>query len=142
MSSLRTWRNIKEDADYKGVGVYWIRLTDLKESPFCISRFLDKDKDGILQIGSSKDIVKRIKLFRGAANGKKYSHSAGKRFSFVKKLTFFKKRYKRFEIHYAFKKLQNENEAKKEEEKLLKRYFKDFGEVPPLNNNLPSKDFK
>jgi hypothetical protein len=95
MSSLRTWRNIesiKEDADYKGAGVYWIRLTDLKESPFCISRFLDKDEGGILQIGSSKDIVKRIKLFRGAANGKKYPHSTGKRFSFVKKLIFFKKR--------------------------------------------------
>jgi hypothetical protein len=142
MSSLRTWRNIKEDADYKGAGVYWIRLTDLKGSPFCISRFLDKDEDGILQIGSSKDIVKRIKLFRGAAKGKKYPHSAGRRLSLIKESNPFKKKYKEFKILYTFKKLNNERTAKKEEKKLLKHYFKKFGEVPPLNNNLPSKDFK
>jgi len=62
--------------------------------------------------------------------------------SFIKEHTNFMKGYKWYEIQYSFKKLQNKDGAEKEEEKLLKRYFKEFGEVPPLNNNLPSKDFK
>jgi len=35
--------------------------------------------------------------------------------------------------------LLDEIEVEKEEEGLLKCYFKRHGEVPPLNNNLPKK---
>ena len=49
-------------------------------------------------------------------------------------------RYNDCKIQYSFKKLRNESETKKEEERLLKCYFKRHGEVPPLNNNLPCKD--
>ena len=117
-----------------------IRLADSKDYPIEIPRFLDKDKDGILQIGSSKDTEGRIKSFRGAMEGKKYAHAEGQRFNLIKKHSNFMGRYNDCKIQYSFKKLRNESETRKEEKRLLMCYFKRYGEVPPLNNNLPCKD--
>ena len=140
MSRWSEWINIGQNASYKGCGVYKIRLADTKGSPIEIPRFLDKDKDGILQIGNSEDIGRRIKYFRGAMEGKRYAHVEGQRLSFIKRYTSFMERYKDCKLQYSFKRLQNESEVQKEEERLLKCYFKKYGEVPPLNNNLPDKD--
>ena len=139
MSRWSDWIDIGRNASYKGCGVYKIRLANSKES-IGIRRFLGKDKEGILMIGESKNIGERIKYFRGAMEGKSYRHAEGKRLSLIKKYTCFMERYKDCKLQYSFKKLQNKSEAKKEEERLLKCYFKKYGEVPPLNNNLPGKD--
>jgi len=117
-------------------------LVDSKGSPPKIPRFLDKDKEGILQIGSSGNVRERLKRFRGAADGKEYPHSAGKRLALVKKLNPFKKTYEEFKIEYHFRRLEHERRAKEEEDKLLKCYFRKFGEAPPLNNSLPGRDLK
>ena len=117
MSRRNEWVDIKKNASYKRCGVYKIRLADFKDYPIEISRFLDNDIDGILQIGSAEDTEKRIKCFRGAMKGKNNN----------------------CKIQYSFKKLQNESEARTEEERLLKCYFKRHREVPPLNNNLPKR---
>lgn len=139
MSRWNEWVDIEKNASYKSYGVYKIRLTDLKGYPIGIPRFLDKDKDGILQIGSSKHTERRIKYFRGVMEGKGYSHAEGKRLNLIKKYTNFMDRYNNCKIQYSFKKLWNKIEARKEEERLLKCYFKRHGEVPPINNNLPKK---
>ena len=139
MSRWNEWVDIEENASYKSNGVYKIRLADLKGCTIEIPRFLDNDKDGILQIGRSKDIKRRIRSFRGAMEGKEYANVEGKRLNLVKKYTNFIGRYKNFKIQYSFEKLQDEIEVRKEEERLLKCYFKRHGEVPPLNNNLPKK---
>jgi len=139
MSRWNEWIDIEKNASYKSYGIYKIRLADLEGYPIEIPRFLVKDKDGILQIGRSKDIERRIKRFRGAMEGKGYAHAEGKRLNLIKKYTNFKGRYNNCKIQYSFKKFQNEIEARKEEERLLKYYFKSHGEVPPLNNNLPKK---
>ena len=139
MSRRNEWVDIKKNASYKRCGVYKIRLADFKDYPIEISRFLDNDIDGILQIGSAEDTEKRIKCFRGAMIGKKYAHAEGKRLNLIKKYTNFIGRYNNCKIQYSFKKLQNESEARTEEERLLKCYFKRHGEVPPLNNNLPKR---
>ena len=139
MSRWNEWVDIEENASYKGCGVYKIRLADLKDHPIEIPRFLDKDKDGILQIGNSKHTERRIKYFRGAMEGKGYAQSEGKRLNLIKKYTNFIGRYNDCKIQYSFKKLRSKIEAKKEEERLLKCYFKRHGEVPPLNNSLPKK---
>jgi len=141
MSRWNEWVDIEKNASYKSFGVYKIRLADLKDCPIEISRFLDRDKDGILQIGRSINTERRIKYFRGATEGKKYAHAEGQRLNLIKKYTNFNwGRYNDCKIQYSFKKLGNESETKKEEERLLKCYFKSYGEVPPLNNNLPRKD--
>lgn len=139
MSRWNEWVDIVKNASYKSDGVYKIRLADLKGYPIGIPRFLDKDKDGIIQIGNSKDIEKRIKCFRSAMEGKGCAHAEGKRLNLIKKYTNFMSRYNNCKIQYSFKKLRDKIEAKKEEERLLKCYFVRHGEVPPLNNSLPKK---
>ena len=139
MSRWNEWVDLEKNTSYKSCGVYKIRLADSKDYPIEIPRFIDKDKDGILQIGSSKDTERRIKYFRGAIEGKGYAHAEGQRLNLVKKYTNFMGRYNDCKIQYSFKKLRNESETKKEEERLLKCYFKSYGEVPPLNNSLPKK---
>lgn len=137
MSRWNEWIDIEKNASYKSCGVYKIRLADLKDYPIEIPRFLDKDKDGIIQIGSSIDTKKRIKCFRSAMEGNGCTHAEGKRLNLIKKYTNFIGRYNNCKIQYSFKKLRNKIEARKEEERLLKYYFIKHGEVPPLNNNLP-----
>ncbi|MFQ6073222.1 MAG: hypothetical protein ACE5KT_11070 [Methanosarcinales archaeon] len=55
MSRWNEWIDIEKNASYKGCRVYKIPLADSKGYPIEIPRFLDKDKDGILQIGGSED---------------------------------------------------------------------------------------
>ena len=140
MSKWNKWMDIEKNPNYNGCGVYKIRLINPKGFPVEIPRFLDKDKDGILMIGHSEDIERRIKYFRGAMEGKEYAHAEGQRMYLIKKYTNFMESHNNFKIQYSFKKLPSKNEAQKEEERSLKCYFKRYGEVPPLNNNLPDKD--
>lgn len=140
MSNWSEWIGIEQNASHKHCGVYKIRLANSKGIPFKIPRFLDKDKDGILQIGSSKNIEERIKYFRGAMKGKRYPHAEGQRLRLVKEYPSFITKYRDYKIEYFFIKLRSKSQAQKEEERLLKCYFKNYGEVPPLNNKLPNKD--
>ena len=132
------WMNIERNANHNGCGIYKIRLVK-KGYPIEIPRLLDIDKDGILMIGSSTNIDRRIKCFRGAMNGGGHAHSAGQRLYLLRIYTNFSERYNNCEIQYSFASLPNENMSKDEEERLLKCYFKRYGEVPPLNNNLPNR---
>ncbi|KPL01637.1 MAG: hypothetical protein AMJ73_10290 [candidate division Zixibacteria bacterium SM1_73] len=133
------WIDIEHNPSHKGFGVYRIRLANSKGSQIEIPRFLDKDKDGILLIGRSKDLEKRIKCFRGAMKGKRCAHSEGQRLRLIIESTNFNRNY-RYKIQYSFRRLQNEGQIQKAEERLLKGYFRKYGEPPPLNNNLPNKD--
>jgi len=136
MSRCGKWEKIENDADYKGSGVYKIALFNSNNSPVEIARFLDNDKDGILGIGSSKDMERRLRYFRGAMEGKKYSHAEGKRLGMIKKSAKFVNRYKNCQIQYCFRKLTDVTGAKKEERRFLECYFKKYGESPPLNRRL------
>ena len=68
MKLLKDW----EQEPFEGSAIYKIRL---KNQP--IERFLGKDKDGILAIGKTKKLKKRIKHFNKALEiGER--HSAGR----------------------------------------------------------------
>ena len=140
MSRWSSWMDIEENTNHECCGIYKIRLANSKRYPVAIFRFLDKDKNGILQIGRSVNIKKRIRRFRGAIGGKEYAHAEGRRLHIVKKYTNFIERHENYKIQYSFKKLLSKKKTEREEERLLKCYFKRHGEVPPLNNNLPNKD--
>jgi len=117
-----------------------ICLCNSKGRPIEIPRFLNTDKNGILQIGKSgKNNNNRIKRFCGIMCGKKDAHSEAQRMNLVKKYTCLQERYKDYRIRYIFKELGCEAEYGKEEERLLKCYFIRYGELPPLNRNLPDK---
>ena len=133
------WLDIEEKTDYEGCGVYRIRLVDSEGFPVSIPRFIDTDKEGILQICYSDSIKRGIYRFRRATEGKNYTHAEGKRSQLLRKYTNFEERYKGCKLQYSFKKQPNRRKARVEQERLLKCYVKKYGEVPPNNNNFPDK---
>lgn len=133
------WIEISEIPHYEGCGVYKIRLANSEGFPAEIPRFIDTDKDGILQICYAGNIKRGIYRFRGSIEGKKYTHAEGQRLQILKKFTNFKERYKGCKMQYSFKKQASTKEARVEQERLLKCYVKKYGEVPPNNNNFPDK---
>ncbi|MDD1758543.1 MAG: hypothetical protein LUQ22_07425 [Methanotrichaceae archaeon] len=133
------WIDIRQIPDYEGCGVYQIRLVNSEELPVEIPRFIDTDKDGILQICYSENIKRGIYRFVRATEGKRYTHAEGERLQLLKKYTNFKERYKDCKMQYSFKEQLNRREARIEQERLLKYYVKKYGEVPPNNNNFPDK---
>jgi hypothetical protein len=133
------WIDISQIPDYEGCGVYKIRLANPEGIPVEIPRFIDIDKDGILQICYSENIKRGIYRFLRATEGKRYTHAEGERLQLLKKYTNFKERYKDCKMQYSFKEQLNRREARVEQERLLKCYVKKYGEVPPNNNNFPDK---
>lgn len=133
------WIELSQIPNYEGCGVYKIRLANPEGFPVEIPRFIDTDKDGILQICYSGNIKRGIYRFHRATEGKKYTHAEGERLQLLKKYTNFKERYKGCKMQYSFKKQPNKREARVEQERLLKCYVKKYGEVPPNNNNFPDK---
>jgi hypothetical protein len=125
--------------NYEGCGVYQIRIVNAEGFPVEIPRFIDTDKNGILQICYSENIKRGIYRFLRATEGKRYTHAEGERLQLLKKYTNFKERYKDCKMQYSFKEQLNRREARVEQERLLKCYVKKYGEVPPNNNNFPDK---
>jgi hypothetical protein len=133
------WTDINQIPNYEGCGIYRIRLVNSKGYPVKIPRFVDMDKDGILQICYSENIKRGIYRFLGATEGKKYTHAEGQRWQLLKKYTNLEERYKDCKMQYSFKKQASGKEARIEQERLIKCYVKKYGEVPPNNNNFPDK---
>jgi hypothetical protein len=133
------WMDIRQIPDYEGCGVYKIRLANSEGFPVEIPRFIDTDKEGILQICYSENIKRGIYRFRCATEGKKYTHAEGERLQLLKRHTNFEERYKGCKLQHSFKKQPNRRKARMEQERLLKYYVKKYGEVPPNNNNFPDK---
>jgi hypothetical protein len=133
------WIDIEENPDFDGCGVYRVRLVDSKGFPIEIPRFLDNDKDGILQISRSENIKKGINFFRGAIEGKKYANAEGKRLYLIKKYTNFPEMHKNYRVQYSIMKWADKREARIEQERLLKWYIKRYGEAPPVNNYFTEK---
>ncbi|MGZ3591300.1 MAG: hypothetical protein ACXU99_11655 [Thermodesulfobacteriota bacterium] len=133
------WMDIWEIPNYEGCGVYEIRLADAEGSPVEVPRFIDTDKDGILQICYLENIKRGIYRFFRVTEGKRYTHAEGERLQLLTKYTNLKERYKDCKMQYSFKKQAGRKEARIEQERLLKSYIKKYGEVPPNNNNFPDK---
>jgi hypothetical protein len=114
-------------------------LVNSEGFPVRIPRFIDTDKNGILQICYSENIKRGIYRFLRSAEGKRYTHAEGERLRLLMRYTDFKERYKDCGMQYSFKKQRSRREARGEQEKLLKCYVKKYGEVPPNNNNFPDK---
>ena len=138
-SGWSEWTDILETPNYAGCGVYKIRLVNSEGFPVEIPRFIDTDKNGILQICYSENIKRGIYRFLRSAEGKRYTHAEGERLRLLMRYTGFKERYKDCGMQYSFKKQLSRREARVEQERLLKCYVKKYGEVPPNNNNFPDK---
>ncbi len=115
----------------KEPGIYRIRIRGIK-----ICRFLGEDKNGILAIGKSNNIFRRLKQFFRSTSGKK-GHSEGKTLHLILKSGKLKLDTKNLEYSYCL--TETDEQAFKCEELEIKKYFKKFGEVPPLNSLIPKK---
>lgn len=123
---------------YRWPGVYAIRLIDApSEKPIPIGRFLATNETGILQIGVSNDLGKRLYDFYYSYTEARHTHSEGSRLYLISCVTRFEKEvYLESSLQFKVKRITNSEQAKHEEERLLKCYFMHFGELPPLNTRL------
>lgn len=125
---------------YEWPGVYKIRLADSRGHPIEIGRLLDKDKDGTLLIGESGSIASRISDFCRAYEEGKLTHSEGETLFLIRVKTKFRRGIcDDCKIQFSARKLNDKTEGEEEEERLLKSYFIKYGELPPLNRNLPDR---
>lgn len=134
------WKYIeKEPCSYEKSAIYKIRLVNHKGKPITIPRFLKKDKNGILMIGRTKNLKRRLNNFIKAVKENKSLHTEGEMFCLIKRIRNFKTQYgSNWRLEYSFKRLYK-NQIKKGEEEALKNYFKEYGELPVLNSILPKR---
>lgn len=145
MAEWSKWQDIwwiDDFADlYKWPGVYKIRLIDYQGQPVRIGRLLGVDTDGLLAIGESVNVARRIREFYRAYEGQSFRHYVAERMFLIRfKTAFGKKIFKDCKIQFTCMRLKDKAEVKKYEERFLKSYFKTFGELPPLNSDMPDKN--
>ena len=149
MSNWSKWQDISSIKNLarelsKVSGVYKIRLSDSAGRPIPVGRLLGIDKKGVLAIGESVNLGRRIKEFHNAYTAGKFGrHSVGDRLFLVLMCQYsrFKTNYQNNSwLQFRVMKLSSKAAAQAEEERLLKNYFKAHGELPPLNNNMPDKN--
>jgi hypothetical protein len=126
------WEEIDTDFGRNG-GVYILKsyVNEKRNNIKPISRFLGIDKEGILYIGQTIHFFDRVIALAKtiAPDYKTASHECGDRYNANQKIKL------EFPYNILFVELIESVEPKKTETKLLSKYVKEFGEVPPLNRN-------
>lgn len=105
MCKWNSWQEIsvveKYHALYRWPGMYQMRLIDDKGKPISISRFLDSDIQGLLVIGESNNVARRLNQFYKALNRVSFKHSTAERMFLVRFMTPFQKAFTRI-VEYSF----------------------------------------
>ncbi len=139
MKIRNSWKEIGEKSNYKKAAAYKIHLVNKKGEKVHIKRFVGTDTDGVLCIGSTNNMDVRLKKFIYSRKTGKKGHSEAQLLNLIESFNNFKQRYKNYKLQYCFWEKPSKKKAKKEEERLIKKYVKKFGEVPPLNSLIPNK---
>ena len=137
-----TWYKIKDliDSENRNIpedpGIYFVRRAR-NGYPVPIPRLGGQDNKGILYIGESKNIRRRIgQLINAIVNdGKKNTIYKTKIFCSISKLI------KLEEYEITWEKLKTHEEAKGQEWAALKLYCDKYHEAPPLNLSLSRELF-
>ena len=135
------WFNIDGKCNYQGSAVYKVRLIGINGNGCQLERLLKADQEGIMCIGNTGNMEQRRKKCQSGLKGAKEAkgHSEMTLAYYLGVYTNFPNRFKDTNFQYSFCECSDVNERKKEEEKLIKSYFKEFGEVPPLNSAIPKR---
>lgn len=111
-------------------GAYKIRICKSKCKPIKINRFIGVDKDGIIDIGQSKDLRNRLRTFKKCVETHDYGgHMAGWRFNYLK----LSQKLKFPILEFTYKKCNSKKQAYEQEHKWMKEYVHEHKELPPLN---------
>lgn len=131
------WKSITDPCPHRGPAVYKVRLVDndgKKQTPRTICRFLVQDKEGIMFIGRTGDMeIRRQQML--LAIGNRHRHSEMNHVYYINLYSTINFNAKQFQ--YCYSQCLSVDESKEKKEKLIKSYFKKFGEVPPLNSAIP-----
>ena len=131
----REWCRMNEPAQ-KVCAVYRIRLVKTKNKPISVSRFLGSDKEGVLCIGRASNMQNRRTQFVSGSKG----HSEGRLLCFLRKYSGLQRKYPRVPLEYQYVTTGSVRESKRQEEELIKKYVREYGEVPPLNSTIPGRE--
>ncbi len=136
----RTWSRwcpLDHPCGHNGAAVYQVRLLRSRR-PLPIGRLLRRDPAGLLCIGMTADMQRRRRAFvQGLKRGR--GHSEANLLHQLEKSTPLKRLMPRRVYQYRFRTTSNRLDAQRLEERLIKRYVKQFGEVPPLNSAIPNR---
>lgn len=111
-------------------GVYRIRAFASTGEPLAIPRAADVDVLGILHIGKSITLGKRLRVFRQAAEGLNAPHHAGKEF----KQWGFARSFPFVHLKFDYLLVDNGAEALKLERQLHEEYRQRYLDRPPLDS--------
>jgi hypothetical protein len=119
----------KRHLDVRGKpGVYRIRA--FKDgSPLPIPRTNGVDPLGILHIGKSNDLGRRIRLFCRAAEGKQAPHHAGREYA----RWCFQRMAPREQLRFDYVVTADQDQALAREHELHEKYRRQFLDRPPLD---------
>ena len=117
-------------------GVYRIRAFTDRNEPMIIHRVNGVDALGILHIGKSKNLGRRIRTFRQAAEGLKAAHHAGCEFH----EWGFESIIPRNRLRYDYAITRTDQEALKVERYLHEEYRKRHFDRPPLDGTSGQVD--
>jgi hypothetical protein len=121
-------------------GIYKIFMVDGKMNPIPTSRYLSQDKNGILYIGSTDNVQRRLAEIKKSLPYPKNEkevyisdcHQFGRKAKLIKKLKIESELNSiRVEVCYTDNFLSEEASA-------LEEYFQDYGELPPFNDKFGS----
>ena len=95
-----------------------------------ITRISGQDKNGILSIGETDNLSKRLQMFLSCANGNRHrGHTAGWRYREL----CLDKLFPIASLHFRWKSELSKEKAYALEGELLKEYASQHCELPPLN---------
>jgi hypothetical protein len=128
------WHNIENiyhDIDVlHRQGLYQIRMVNPSNKPLPIPRLAGVDESGIIYIGKSVELRTRIENFYCGR------HSGGGMYNLVRLRLRRHKPYNNYLLQYRYMKSNDENAMEKTETNLLRRYFRQYCELPPFNSTV------
>jgi hypothetical protein len=130
-----TAKPISQETGYGFSGVYWIKLFK-NQQPVEIHRLGGVDKEGMLSIGCTDNIERRRKQFVNSSEGK-YGHSEGMQWFLARKYSDLGSQ--EYSLWFDYVKAESKEASEKGEEDEIRRYFKEYGETPPLNSAIPNR---
>lgn len=124
------WNQIKNDFNNQG-GVYKLICME-NNRPKKVERFLKTDNNGILYIGKAKDFLNRVIELKKSISPdyNSDSHYCGVRYKSNTEIM------KKYPYENLFVILENVSDIDNKEKELLREYNKEFGELPPFNNQI------
>lgn len=138
MNRFTDWLHFDTAPDHNGAAVYEVRIV-VDGVPVRLGRILGTDPDGILVKGCTSRMTKRWRESH-TARRRGYGSSTMNLLYYLERYTPLPRVYPTSQIKYRFRVMQSGEQAKSEEESMLKGYLTTFGELPPLNSVLPNRD--